>query len=104
MKTKSTQTDLGKVDWDETGKEPSNLVEQHVIIEKKKLKKIFNHSKTLENFNGYKKQKTFCIKLLSETKAKYFQNLKVQRRIRELALESNYTTLLTIHWIQIKWY
>ena len=43
------------------------------------LKRKFNKNKSEENSKKYKQQKNYCVKLLSETKIEYFQNMDVNK-------------------------
>ena len=43
-----------------------------------KLKNRFNKKKTTENWNNYKNQRNFCVKLLRKTKKDYFNSLNVK--------------------------
>ena len=43
-----------------------------------RLKNIFNKQRSDENWNNYKKQRNFCVKLLRQTKKKYFSDINVK--------------------------
>ena len=43
------------------------------------LKRKFNKNKSEENSKKYKQQKSYCVKLLRETKIEYFQNMDVNK-------------------------
>ena len=43
-----------------------------------RLKNIFNKQRSDENWDNYKKQRNFCVKLLRQTKVKYFSDINVK--------------------------
>ena len=48
------------------------------IMQRSKLKNIYNKYRTEDNWANYKKQRNFCVNLLPKTKAEYFQKLNVK--------------------------
>ena len=46
-----------------------------VIMHRSRLKNNFNKQSSNENWDGYKKQRNFCVKLLRQTKEKYFSDI-----------------------------
>ena len=44
-----------------------------------RLKNKFNKNSSAKNWNSYKKQRNFCLKLLRQTKEKYFNNINVKK-------------------------
>ena len=49
-----------------------------VIMLRSRLKNNFNKNRSDENWNNYKKQRNFCVKLLRQTKQKYFNDINVK--------------------------
>ena len=49
-----------------------------VIMHRSRLKNNFNKQSSNENWDGYKKQRNFCVKLLRQTKEKYFSDINVK--------------------------
>ena len=47
-------------------------------MRRSKLKNDYNKCRNYENWNNYKKQRNFCVKLLRKTKSEYFRNLDVK--------------------------
>ena len=43
-----------------------------------RLKNNFNKQRSDENWDNYKKQRNFCVKLLRQTKEKYFSDINVK--------------------------
>ena len=56
-----------------------NKALRKAIMTRSRLKNKFNKNSSAKNWNSYKKQKNFCIKLLRPTKEKYFNNINVQK-------------------------
>ena len=48
------------------------------IMLRSRLKNNFNKQRYDENWDNYKKQKNFCVKLLRQTKEKYFSDINVR--------------------------
>ena len=44
-----------------------------------RLKNKFNKNSYAKNWNNYKKQINFCLKLLLRTKEKYFNNMHIKK-------------------------
>ena len=49
-----------------------------VIMHRSRLKNNFNKQSSNENWDGYKKQRNFCVKLLRQTKEKYSSDINVK--------------------------
>ena len=49
------------------------------IMTRSRLKNKFNKNSSAKNWNSYKKQRNFYLKLLRQTKEKYFNNIKVKK-------------------------
>ena len=49
------------------------------IITRSRLKNKFNKNSSVKNWNSYKKQRNFCLKLLRQTKEIYFNNINVKK-------------------------
>ena len=50
------------------------------IMTRSRLKNKFNKNSSAKNWNSYKKQRNFCLKLLlRQTKEKYFNNINVKK-------------------------
>ena len=49
------------------------------IMTRSRLKKKFNKNSSAKNWNSFKKQRNFCLKLLRQTKEKYFNNINVKK-------------------------
>ena len=47
-------------------------------MHRSKLKSIYNKTKANENWDNYKKQRSFCVNLLRNTKKDYFQKLNLK--------------------------
>ena len=47
--------------------------------DKIKTKNKFSKNSSVKNWNSYKKQRNFCLKLLRQTKEKYFNNINIKR-------------------------
>ena len=50
-----------------------------VIMLRSKLKNNFNKQRSDGNWDNYKKQRNFCVKLLHQTKEKYFNGINSQK-------------------------
>ena len=48
------------------------------IMKRSQLKNMYNKNRNYENWNLCKKQRNFCVSLLSKTKRDYFKNVKIQ--------------------------
>ena len=48
------------------------------VMTTSRLKNKFNKNRFPRNWNSYKKQRNFCLKLLRQTKEKYFNNLNLK--------------------------
>ena len=48
------------------------------IMMRSRLKKIYNKKRSYDNWDKYKKQRNFCVKLLRKTKQDYFSNTDVK--------------------------
>ena len=48
------------------------------IMHRLKSKNIYNEKRTDDNCANYKKQRNFCVSLLSKTKNEYFKNLNIR--------------------------
>ena len=48
------------------------------IMLRSRLKNNFNKQRSDENWDNYKKQRNFCVKLLRQTKEKYFSDVNVK--------------------------
>ena len=48
------------------------------IMLRSRLKNNFNKQRSDENWDNYKKQRNFCVKLLRHTKEKYFSDVNVK--------------------------
>ena len=48
------------------------------IMLRSRLKNNFNKQRSDENWDNYKKQRNFCVKLLRQTKEKYFNDINVK--------------------------
>ena len=49
------------------------------ITTRSRLKNKFNRNTSAKNWNSYKKQRNFCLKLLRQTGEKYFNNINVKK-------------------------
>ena len=49
-----------------------------VIMLRSKLKNNFKKQRSDENWDNYKKQRNFCVKLPRQTKGKYFRDINVK--------------------------
>ena len=56
-----------------------NKALRKVIITGSRLKNKFNKNTSGKNWNSYKKQRNFCLKLLRQVKKKYFNNITVKK-------------------------
>ena len=48
------------------------------ILNRSKLKNIYNRNLTKDNWVNYRKERNFCVNLLRKTKNEYFQNLNMR--------------------------
>ena len=48
------------------------------IISRSKPKIIYNKKRSYDNWDKYKKQRNFCVKLLRKTKQDYFNNTDIK--------------------------
>ena len=48
------------------------------IMLRSRLKKNFSKKRSDENWDNYKKHRNFCVKLLCQTKEKYFSDINVK--------------------------
>ena len=48
------------------------------IMKRSRLKSIYNKKRSYENWDKYKKQRKFCMKLLRKTKQDYFNNIDIK--------------------------
>ena len=48
------------------------------LILRSRLKNKFNKQRSVESWDNYKKQRNFCVKLLRQTKEKYFSDINVK--------------------------
>ena len=48
------------------------------IVLRSRLKNNFNKKRSYENWDNFKKQRNFCVKLLRQTKVKYFSDINVK--------------------------
>ena len=48
------------------------------IMTRSRLKNIYNKKRSYENWDKYKKQRNFCVKLLRKTKQDYFNNIDIK--------------------------
>ena len=56
-----------------------NKALRKAIMTRSRLKNKFNKNSSTKNWNSYKKQRNFCLKLLRQTKEKYFNNINVKK-------------------------
>ena len=56
-----------------------NKALRKAIMTRSRLKNKFNKNSSAKNWNSYKKQRSFCLKLLRQTKEKYFNNKNVNK-------------------------
>ena len=47
-------------------------------MRRSKLKNDYNKNRSYENWNSYKKQRNFCVKLLRKTKSEYYKNIDIK--------------------------
>ena len=47
-------------------------------MRRSRLKSNFNKKRSYENWDNFKKQRNFCVKLLRQTKVKYFIDINVK--------------------------
>ena len=48
------------------------------IMTRCRLKKIYNKKRSCDNWDKYKKQRNFCVKLLRKTKQDHFNNIDIK--------------------------
>ena len=48
------------------------------IMTRSRLKNIYNKKRSYDNWDKYKKQRNFCVKLLRKTKQDYFNNIDIK--------------------------
>ena len=48
------------------------------IMDRSRLKNVFNKGRTPKTWDSYKKQHKFCVNLLRKTKKEYFENINVK--------------------------
>ena len=48
------------------------------IMTRSRLKNIYNKKRSYDNWDKYKKQRNFCMKLLRKTKQDYFNNIDIK--------------------------
>ena len=48
------------------------------IMTRSRLKKIYNKKRSYDNWDKYKKQRNFCVKLFRKTKQDYFNNIDIK--------------------------
>ena len=56
-----------------------NKALRKAIMTRSRLKNKFNKNSSAKNWNSYKKQINFCLKLSRQTKEKYFNNINVKK-------------------------
>ena len=56
-----------------------NKVLRKAIMTRSRLKDKFNSNSSAKKWKSYKKQRNFCLKLLRQTKEKYFNNINVKK-------------------------
>ena len=56
-----------------------NKALKKAIMTRSRLKNKFNKNSSAKNWNSHKKQRNFCLKLLCQTKEKYFNNINVKK-------------------------
>ena len=56
-----------------------NKALRKAIMTRSRLKNEVNKNSSSKNWNSYKKQINFCLKLLCQTKEKYFSNINVKK-------------------------
>ena len=56
-----------------------NKALRKAIMTSSSLKNKFNKNNSAKNWNSYKKQRNFCLKLVRQTKKKYFNNINVKK-------------------------
>ena len=56
-----------------------NKALRKAIMTRSRLKNKFNKNSSAKNWSSYKKQRNFCLKLLRQTKEKYFNNISVKK-------------------------
>ena len=56
-----------------------NKALRKTIMTRSRLKNKFNKNSSAKNWNSYKKQRNLCLKLLRQTKEKYFNNINVKK-------------------------
>ena len=56
-----------------------NKALRKTIMTRSRLKNKFNKNSSAKNWNSYKKQRNFCLKLLRQTKEKFFNNINIKK-------------------------
>ena len=56
-----------------------NKALRKAIMTRSRLKNKFNKNSSAKNWNSHKKQRNFCLRLLRQTKEKYFNNINVKK-------------------------
>ena len=56
-----------------------NKALRKAIMTRSRPKNKFNENSSAKNWNSYKKQRNFCLKLLRQTKEKYMNNINVKK-------------------------
>ena len=56
-----------------------NKALRKAIVIRSRLKNRFNKNSSAKIWSSYKKQRNFCLKLLRQTKEKYFNNINVKK-------------------------
>ena len=56
-----------------------NKALRKAIMTRSRLKNRFNKNSSAKIWNSYKEQRNFCLKLLRQTKEKYFNNINVKK-------------------------
>ena len=56
-----------------------NKALRKAIMNRSRLKTKFHKNNSAKKWNSYKKQRNFCLKLLRQSKEKYFNNVDVKK-------------------------
>ena len=56
-----------------------NKALRKTIVTSSRSKNKFNKNSSAKNWNSCKKQRNFCLKLLRQTKEKYFNNINIKK-------------------------
>ena len=59
-----------------------------------KLKNNFKKQRSDGNWDNYKKQRNFCVKLLHQTKEKYFNDINCQKYFLQQKIMENHQTII----------